>query len=222
MAGTAFMQCHGHESWHPNPGFYYLAGGGPMFDMGPYYLSALINLLGPVSRVSASTAKTFPERVVTSEARHGEVLPVEVTTHLAGTLDFAEGAIITMVMSFDVWHHGHQHIEIYGTEGSLQVPDPNTFGGPVKVRGKDDDDWREIPLTHAYADNSRIIGVADLATALRQGRQPRCSGDLAFHVLDMMSAFDESSEQGKHIQIESTCEKPAALQAGLTSGNLGD
>ena len=133
VAGTAFMMCHGHESWHPNPGFYYLRGGGPMFDMGPYYLTALVNLLGPVRRVSAFTQITFSERIVTCKERNGERLPVEIPTHIAGTLEFHNRAIITMVTSFDVWKHSNHCIEIHGESGSIQVSDPNSFDGPVRL-----------------------------------------------------------------------------------------
>ena len=217
ISGTAFMMCHGHESWHPNPAFYYKRGGGPMFDMGPYYLSALVNLLGPVESVCASTARTSDERIATSTARKGDTIPVEVTTHLAGTLLFNSGAIVTMVMSFDVWHHTHSHLEIYGTEGSMCVPDPNGFGGLVRIRRSADKEWQTVPLSHGFTENSRIIGVADMAHAMLSNRTHRCSGELAYHVLEVMSAFDKSSEFQKHIQIQSTCERPAMLPMGLNN-----
>jgi len=222
IGGTAFMMCHGHESWHPNPGFYYLAGGGPMFDMGPYYITALINLLGPARRVSAYTRQTFSERTCTSEARAGTVIPVEVTTHLAGTIEFQNGAIITLVMSFDVWAHHHTNIEIYGTEGSLREPDPNGFAGVVSaVLGSSRDaGWQDIPLTRSYEWAHRGIGVADMACAIQSGRPHRCDGKLAYHALEIMSAFDASSESGRHIELESTCERPAALPTGLSEGEL--
>ena len=129
VSATAFMQCHGHEHWHPDPDFYYQPGGGPMFDMGPYYLTALVSLMGPVTRVAGLTRATFPERLITSEARFGEIIEVNTATHIAGILEFSGGAIATMVMSFDVWGHTMPCIEIHGTEGSLSVPDPNGFGG---------------------------------------------------------------------------------------------
>ncbi len=219
VAGTAFMMCHGHESWHPNPGFYYLKGGGPMLDMGPYYLTALVNMLGPVRRVCASTAMPFKERLCTSKERGGERLPVEVQTHQAGIVDFVSGAVVTVVMTFDVWRGDHHPIEIYGTEGSLKVPDPNGFGGKVLVsrRGAE---WTEVPLTHGYTDNYRSVGMADMAAAARSGRAHRCSGDLAYHVLEVMQSFAESSRQGTHIDITSACERPAALPLGLMDGEL--
>lgn len=220
VAGTAFMMCHGHESWHPNPGFYYKKGGGPLFDMGPYYITALVNLLGPVKGVSGLSAITFKERIATCQARAGEVLPVEVPTHIAGTLEFCAGAIVTMAMSFDVWRHSNHNIEIHGETGSLQVPDPNGFGGPVRMYNAGQDEWQSVPLSHGYTDQMRIIGVADMAYALKFGRKNRCSGDLAYHVLDVMEAMEESAAQGKHITIESTTDQPAALPVGLANGAL--
>lgn len=151
LAGTAFMMVPGHERWHPNPDFYYLRGGGPLFDMGPYYLTALVHLLGPVRRVSAVAATPRKTRTITSAPRRGEVIPVEVPTHVSGTLEFGGGAVITVVMSFDVQHHTHQPIELHGETGSLQVPDPNTFGGAVKLRAAGTDTWQDQPLVNAYS-----------------------------------------------------------------------
>lgn len=220
IAGTAFMMCHGHEGWHPNPVFYYQKGGGPLFDMGPYYLTALIALLGPVRSVAAYTSMTFAERVATSKERNGERIPVEVPTHIAGTLEFCNGAIITMVTSFDVWQHTHHFIEIYGTESSLKIPDPNCFDGPVSIYEREADAWKDVPLTHGYTSNMRSIGVADMAAAITEGRAHRCAGEMAYHVLDVMHAFHESAELRKHIDICSTCEKPAPLPTGLKEGDL--
>ncbi|MAS33374.1 MAG: oxidoreductase [Anaerolineaceae bacterium] len=221
VAATAFMVVHGHESWHPNPEFYYKAGGGPMLDMGPYYLTALVHLLGPVKRVTGSSKTTFPTRTITSKPLYGTVVDVDVTTHLAATLDFASGAIATVIMSFDVWSHNLPRLEIYGSEGSMSVPDPNNFGGPVKVRRAGADAWSEIPLSHS-ADVQRGIGVADMAYALSTGRQHRASGELAYHVLDVMLAVDEASQSGQHIDITSTVERPAPLPLGLLKGQLDD
>ncbi len=218
VAATAFMACHGHESWHPHPEFYYQPGGGPLFDMGPYYLTALVMLLGPVKRVTACTGMAFTERVATSEARKGDCMPVTVPTHLAGTLEFANGAIVSVIMSFDIWTHTLPRIEVHGTLGSLQCPDPNCFGGPVNASAPGG--FTEIPLTHGYTENSRGIGVADMARAIRTGRPHRCNGQLAFHVLDVMCAFEESADSGTHIAIQSTCERPAPMQRGLIEGEL--
>lgn len=222
VSGTAFMCCPGHEQWHPNPGFYYLKGGGPMLDMGPYYLTALIHLLGPVKRISAICGRKADERLATSEGANGQVLPVEVNTHIAGTLEFECGAIITMVMSFDVWKQSAHPIEIHGTDGSLQVPDPNCFDGTVSLLTEGMEDWQEVPFSHGYTDNMRSIGAADMAYAIQSGRPNRCSGEMAFHVLDVMLAFDESSQAGRHIEIQSTCRQPAPLPLNLPKGKLDD
>src|SRR5260370_647328 len=211
IGATAFMMCHGHESWHPAPEFYYQAGGGPMFDMGPYYLTALIAMLGPVRRVTGSTRITFPERVITSQPLNGTVIKVQIPTHIAGILDFASGAVGTIVTSFDVWSHQLPHIEIYGTEGTLIVPDPNGFGGPVYVRGAKERAWREVPHTHGYTENSRGIGVADMAHAMRTGQTPRASGELAYHILDIMEAIHDASREERHIALSSTCQHPPPL-----------
>jgi predicted dehydrogenase len=220
VAATAFMTNHGHESWHPDPAFYYQAGGGPMFDMGPYYLTALVSLLGPVRRVSGSARASFPERTITSKPKFGTTIAVEVPTHVTGVLDFAAGAVGTIITSFDIWAANLPRIEIYGAEGTLSVPDPNTFGGPVQIYTAAERAWREVPLTHSYAENSRSLGVADMAYALRSGRPHRASGDLAFHILDIMHAFHESSEQGRYVELASSCERPAALPTGLPEGQL--
>jgi len=220
VAATAFMLCPGHERWHPDPEFYYEVGGGPMFDMGPYYLTALVNLLGPVARVSGSARITRPQRLITSQKKYGKVIEVETPTHVTGVMDFASGAIGTVVMSFDCWGHHMPNIEIYGTEGSLRVPDPNGFGGPIQIKRKGAEGWSELPLTHGYAGNSRGIGVADMACALRSGQKHRPNGKLAYHVLDLMHAFLDASEQGQHIQIDSTCERPEPLPRDLLPGRL--
>ena len=222
VAATAFMLCHGHESWHPAPEFYYKVGGGPMFDMGPYYLTALVSLMGPVRRVTGSARITFPTRTITSQPLNGAVVTVDTPTHVAGVLDFASGAIATIVTSFDVWAHNMPCIEIYGTTGSLSVPDPNGFGGPVKVRRPGMDAWTEMPLSHGYAKNSRSVGVADMAYALRTRRPHRASGELCYHVLDIMHAVHDASRNGMHIDLQSTCTQPAALPMGLSAGKLDE
>jgi len=221
-SGTAFMLCHGHESWHPNPGFYYLVGGGPVLDMAPYYLTALVNLIGPVKRVSAITSKAHQSRVATCKERNGEVLPVEVNTHASGTLQFHSGAIITAVFSFDIHAADHSPIQLYGTEGSIKMPDPNTFGGPVAqfIAKAELREWKEVELTRPYSENMRSIGVADMAGAILHGRPHRASGALACHVLEVMHAFDLSSESGRAIEIESKPDRPAALPTGLAEGEL--
>lgn len=218
IGATAFMMSHGPESWHPNAGFYYEAGGGPMLDMGPYYLTALVNLLGPVKRVSGSTRMSFPERIATSKELYGKVLKVEIPTHVVGVLDFASGPIGTIITSFDIWAHGLPCIEIYGSRGTIRVPDPNNFDGPVQVWVNGD--WKEVPLSHGYSENSRGLGVADMAAALRSGRAHRASGELAFHVLDIMEAIHDASNKGEAIALGSGCERPAALPMNLLPGEV--
>ncbi len=220
VAGVAFMMGHGHESWHPNPEFFYKPGGGPMFDMGPYYLTALVSLLGPVKRVTGSTRVTFPERTITSDPKKGQVIKVETPTHLNAILDFASGAVVTLITSFDVWAHTMPNIQIYGSEGSLAVPDPNSFGGPVKVVKAGSWDWHEAPLAFGYEKNSRGLGVAEIAYALQSGRPHRASGELTYHVLDIMHAVDDASRTGRHIDLASTCTRPAPLPVGLKPGTL--
>lgn len=220
VSGTAFMMGRGPESWHPNPAFFYEIGGGPMFDMGPYYITALVHLLGPVKRVMAVTSKAFETRTATCEAEFGKQLPVEVPTHNVGALEFHSGAVITMTISFDVYAHGHKPIEIYGTEGSLQVPDPNTFGGPVNLWTPTEREWREQAFSHKYAGNMRGIGAADMAMSIRTGSAQRTSGELAYHALEVMHAFETSSVSGEQVVLESKPEQPAPLPLGLIEGRL--
>jgi len=221
VGATAFMMCRGHESWHPDPEFYYKAGGGPMFDMGPYYLTALVSLIGPVRRVTGCTRTTFAERTITSKPKNGTKIVVDVPTYVAGMMDFSCGAIGTIITTFDVHAARLPLIEIYGADGSLSVPDPNGFGGTVSLRRGGSKDWDDVPLTHAYAENSRGIGVADMAySLLRKGRQHRANGAMAYHVLDIMHAFHDASDAGAHVSLASTCERPAALPPGLAPGIL--
>ncbi|MFO7171052.1 MAG: Gfo/Idh/MocA family oxidoreductase [Chloroflexota bacterium] len=215
VAATAFMMGRGPESWHPNPTFFYQPGAGPMFDMGPYYLTALVSMLGPVRRVTGSARISFPERTITNQWNYGDKITVNTPTHVAGILDFAAGPVGTIITSFDVWGANVPWIEIYGSEGTLSLPDPNTFGGPVRVRRMGASEWSEIPLTHGFTKNSRGLGVADMATAIRTGRPHRASGELAYHVLDLMHAFHDASEAGQHVELGSSCVRPAPLPLGL-------
>lgn len=215
LAATAFMASHGPESWHQNPFFYYQRGGGPLFDMGPYYLTALINLLGPIQRVAASTRRSFDIREAGHPSIKGAKIPVDVNTHAAGVLNFVEGPLCNIMMSFDIWKHNLPIIEIYGSEGTLSVPDPNTFGGVVRVFDASTQEWAEVPHQH-NTDIGRGVGVADLAHAIHENRGHRASGELAYHVLDVMQAFDEASESGQHIDIGSRVMHPEPLPvAGL-------
>ncbi len=219
VAATAVFMAHGPESWHPNPGIFYQKGAGPLFDMGPYYLTALVHLMGPVARVSASARMSFPERIATSEALMGTRLPVEVNTHIAGTLEFASGAIASVITSFDVWGHHLPNMEIHGAEASMSVGDPNHFHGKNQILKGGTRDWVEIPHTHT-TNIGRGAGVADMAYAIQSGRPHRVSGDLAFHVLDIMCALEESAAQGRRIALQSTVEQPMALPVGLADGEL--
>lgn len=212
VAATAFMMCRGHESWHPDPEFYYQLGGGPMFDMGPYYVTALVNLLGPVSRVSGSARISFNERTITSEKKNGKKIEVEVPTHVVGTLDFKSGAIGTIITSFDVWSHHMPCIEIYGSKGSLLVPDPNNFEGEVKVWTQDQPEWTTVPLLTERKFTGRSLGVADMAYAIENDREHRANGDLTYHVLAIMHAIHEASVSNQYIQLENIlAERPKAL-----------
>mgnify|MGYP001765246766 CR=1 FL=1 len=220
VAGTAVFGCPGHERWHPAPGFYYLRGGGPMLDMGPYYITDLVQLLGPVASVMGATSRLRKERTVTSQPMNGTVIPVEVDTHVAGTLEFESGAIVSIAMSFDTPRHKHTPIEIYGTAGSLLVPDPNRFGGEVML-AKTGGDWETMPHTHGHTDGEfRSIGVADMAAAILSGRPHRASGALALHALEAMEAFQISSDEGRRVTLETTVERPAMIPAGLPTGQL--
>jgi predicted dehydrogenase len=208
VAATAFMTNHGHESWHPDPAFYYAQGGGPVFDMGPYYFTALIALLGPAQRVCGSAKRTFARRFVGSGPKEGEVIDVSVPTHISGTIDFAVGAIATFLMSFDVWHAALPRIEIYGSEGSLSVPDPNTFGGPVRVREPKDAEWREVPVPPSYADNSRGLGLSEMADAILNDRPHRASGALALHALEIMHGVHDASSTERYAQLKFPVNRP--------------
>jgi predicted dehydrogenase len=217
VAVTASIMGHGPEGWHPDPGFFYGPGAGPLFDMGPYYLTALATLIGSVRRVTGLARASFPERTITSEPRYGEKIEVKTPTHVTGILDFEGGAVGTLVASFDVWASVNS-VVIYGSEGTLGAPDPNTFGGPVLFRPPGEEEvWKEMPLTHGYRENSRGLGVADMARALREGGEHRANGELGYHVLEVMHALYESSETGRHVGIESTCLRPAPLPAAPRS-----
>ncbi len=218
IAGTAVVMGRGPETWAHAP-FFYDRGGGPMLDLGPYYVTSLVNLLGPVESVAAVTGKGAEFRTGGPDTVP-HVYPVNVDTHQTGVLKFVNGTIVTVIASFEVWGHSLPPIEIYGSEGTLSVPDPNTFGGPVKLLRAGGDGWKEVPLSHIYSENSRSIGAADMVTALREKRPHRASGTLAYHVLEVMLAFCESSRLGRHVKIRSRCERPAPLPLGLRDGEI--
>lgn len=216
VAATACMLSHGPEHWHPDPAFLYQSGAGPLFDIGPYYLTALISLLGPVRAVMSANKMTFAQRTITSEPQYGAVFDVNTPTHVAGILEFVNGALATLVTSFDVWNVTQPRmLEIYGSQGSLRAPDPNTFAGPTQVSRAGADTWSDMPLTHGYTDNARGLGVADMAYAIRSGRPHRADVSLAFHVLDIMLAMSESAESGQRIMLSSACERPAPFPLDL-------
>jgi len=218
IGATAFMVCHGHESWHPDPEFYYDIGGGPMFDMGPYYLTALVSMIGPAKTVVGMNSITFKQRTITSEKKFGNIIDVKVPTHVTGTIEFKNGAIATVITSFDVWGSTLPRIEIYGSRGTLIVPDPNTFGGEVKIQTYFENEFKDLPLTHIYSENSRGIGVADMADAISNNRVNIASGDLACHVLEIMHAFHDSAEKRTFIDLKTDCDRPQALKVGLIKG----
>jgi len=220
VAATAFMLSPGVESWHPNPDFFYSKGAGPLFDMGPYYLTALTTLLGPVERVTASARITFPERLIPQGPRAGEMIEVTTPTHHSASLEFATGPIGTLVTSFDVQAHGHHPIEIYGSGGSLKVPDPNTFAGPVLLKKAGQQDWQEVPIAYGYTENARGLGLADMARAMITGRDHRANERVAFHVLEVMHAILDSASTGRHQEIGSTMTRPEPLPLGLLPGRV--
>jgi predicted dehydrogenase len=210
VAATAFMVTPGHERWHPDPEFYYRPGGGPLLDMGPYYLTALVTLLGPVRRVTGLASAPRATRVIGSGPRAGTVFPVEVATHVAGVLEHENGAITTLMMSFDVWAADLPRIEVYGTGGALSVPDPNGFDGEVRLF-EPDKEWRAVPANAGYRDAGRGTGVADLAAALADGTEHRANGAVAYHVLDVMESLLRAAEQGQAQDVTSTCPRPAPV-----------
>ena len=226
VAGHAAVQSHGMESWHPNPAFFFEHGGGPIHDIGPYYITQLVNLLGPVERVASHATKGFATRTVTSEPRRGTVIEVEVPTTVNGVLAFANGANLSITASWDVWKHDRRPMELYGTEGSMLVPDPNFFGGEVLVSERDGE-WRAIDIgPHPFGAPTRknnvgddiadyrMIGLVDMAVALRAGRDFRASGARALHVLEVMEALLRSSAEGRHIELETVCTRPEPVPQG--------
>lgn len=221
-SGTCHVMSPGMEMWHPNPDFFFLPGGGPILDLGPYYIANLINLIGPVKRVAALTSMASDTRTITSQPRAGQVIPVRTPTNIHALLDFHSGATITLSASWDVWSHRHANMELYGTEGSLFVPDPNFFGGLVEASGRNKDiqpleDW-DHPFgvdnqEHAAGPraNYRTAGLADMAVAILEGRDARCSLDRALHGVDVMTAILKSGETGSFVTLSTTCTQPAAL-----------
>lgn len=220
VAGSAFMQVPGHELWHPNPDFYYKPGGGPLMDMGPYYLTCLVNLLGPVKSVVGHAKSAYETRTIGSGPREAEGIDVEVATHVSGLLEFASGAAVSLTTSFDVWKHDHNHIELYGTTGSMIVPDPNNFQGDVKTAHRKED-WMLAKQIHPYGDgNYRILGLADMAQAIVSNRQHRANQDVSLHVLEIMESILRSANAGRRIELKYSCARPEPMRADLPFGIL--
>lgn len=220
IGGAAFMVCHGHETWHPDPAFYYQRGGGPMLDMGPYYVTALTQLLGEVQGVTGAVRTSFPTRTITSRPHCGETVQVEVPTYVTGMLHFTSGALATVFTTFDVYYPHQARLEVYGSEGTLIVPDPNTFGGPIQLLRPEQGELREMPLVFDYAHNSRGLGLADMAKALETGRDIRADGQQLLHVLEILTGFEASSKKGGYLPLSTRFERRAAMVREAIHGRL--
>jgi predicted dehydrogenase len=228
VGGTAVVMGHGAESWHPNPEFFYKAGGGPVLDMGPYYVTQLVNLLGPVRRVAGMATIGNPTRTITSEPFKGTMIQVDVPTTVNGLLEFACGANVSLSASWDVWKHNRTSpIEIYGTEGTLLCPDPNFFGNTPRSCGPDgmlcDIDIAQHPFGIANRKlrngtmqaDYRMVGLVDMAVAMQQGRAHRANGEMALHVLEVLEALIESSSFRRFIDLATRCERPEPVPLGV-------
>jgi predicted dehydrogenase len=227
VGGTAVIMSHGAESWHPNPEFFYKRGGGPVLDMGPYYVTQLINLLGPVHRVAGLATIGNPTRTITSEPLKGQKIQVDVPTTVNGVLEFANGANVSMSASWDVWKHNRTTpIEIYGTEGTLLGVDPNFFGNVPRVCGPDgalrDVDIAAHPFGIANRElrngtmqaDYRMVGLVDMVQAIAQQRTHRANGEMALHVTEVLEALIASSAAGRFIELTTLCERPAPVPLG--------
>jgi predicted dehydrogenase len=222
-SGTCHVMNHGMEHWHPNPDFFFLPGGGPLLDLGPYYIANLIQLIGPVKSVSAVSAMPAGFRTVSAGPRAGEQIAVATPTTVHGLMTFENGAVVTLNASWDVWHHGHSPMELYGETGSLYVPDPNFFGGAVRYTEARAlvDEAMEWPHPFGLANSSnmagqavanyRCAGLADMVHAILQDRPHRCSLDVALHAMDVMTGMLRSGKTGKFVSMTTTCARPAAL-----------
>jgi predicted dehydrogenase len=214
VGAAAFWAAPGHESWHPAPMFYYQPGGGPLFDMGPYYLTSLITLLGPVVRVSGTVGRSARDRVVETGTLAGTPIPVDVDTHVTAILTHRSGVSSTVTMSFEVWASRAPHIEIFGTAGTLAVPDPNLFSGVVEVFTETNPEWTAVETLAGYEGAGRGFGLADMAHAIETGRPHRASGDLAFHVLEIMESILVAGAEHRVVDILSSVERPEAVPLG--------
>ncbi|MGO4858662.1 Gfo/Idh/MocA family protein [Arthrobacter sp. 2MCAF14] len=221
ISATATMVTPGHERWHPHPDFYYQPGGGPLLDMGPYYVSALVTLLGPVVSVIGAASHTRNSRTIGSGPREGEVIPVTIDSHVTGVLVHASGALSTLVMSFDAVKTKSPNIEIHGAAGSLVVPDPNHFDGDVELFTLGADSWQTLPVSAGYIDSGRGFGIADLA-ATPAGVEPRAGGQLAFHALEVMESVLASAHSGSAMSIESTVARPELVELTALAAPLAE
>jgi predicted dehydrogenase len=219
VAATAFMAAEPAESWHPDPpAFLYQPGAGPLFDMAVYHVTGLVALLGPVHSVTALAGTPFAVRTIVNGPKRGRTVPVAVPTHVSATLQMAGGVLATLVATFDTRAHSLPHIEIYGSQGTLCGPDPNTFGGPVRLARDRSSGWAEMALAPGPVHDARGLGVADLAEAQRAGRPHRADGELAYHVLDVLESILDSARTGAHVVVGSTCERPEPLAAAVPAG----
>jgi len=218
FGASAYMVCRGHESWHPDPEFYYKYGGGPMLDMGPYYLTAMVSLLGAVKTVTGMTKISLGERLITSQPKNGTVIKVDVPTYITGIMNFNSGAIGTIFTTFDVHTAQVPRIEIYGSEGTLCVPDPNFFEGPVRLFTSETGEFVEKPLRFEYPENSRGLGLADMAKAIENGRTNRASGDLLIHINEIMAGFHTASIEQSFVEMKTTVERPEPMDKPKIKG----
>jgi len=220
IGAAARMVCHGHETWHPDPDFYYQYGGGPMMDMGPYYITALVNLLGRIRGITGVTTRAFEKRVITSKPHCGEIIDVNVPTTIHGILDFECGATGTIITTFDVYYPRQAALEVYGTEGTLFVPDPNCFGGPIQLLRPENKEVQDIPLLFDYRENSRGLGLADMANAIRDGRKMRTGNEQLLHVLEVLTAFERSSNSRAYHPLETPYTRQAPMAHNPIHGIL--
>ncbi|MFC4243234.1 Gfo/Idh/MocA family protein [Gryllotalpicola reticulitermitis] len=208
LGAAVHWSAPGHERWHPAPAFYYQPGGGPLYDMGPYYLTSLVHLLGPVKRVSGVARRSARERVIGSGPNQGEAIPVNVDTHITALLQHESGVASTVTVSFEVWATRSPKFEVYGSLGTVAVPDPNRFSDPVEVFTAGAEDWVEVPASAGYRDAGRGYGLSDLAAALASGTPHRASGEIAFHVLDIMESIMTAAASHEIVELTSTAERP--------------
>ncbi|ROQ04511.1 putative dehydrogenase [Rathayibacter sp. PhB93] len=217
IAAQVHWAAPGHERWHPAPEFYYQPGGGPLLDMGPYYLTALVHFFGPVVRVTGLATRSDRPRTIESGPRAGTPIPVSIDTHISALLEHENGVTSTVMVSFEVWRTRAPKFEIFGTEGTIAVPDPNMFSDPVEVAVRDED-WRVVPDSAGVVDTGRGVGLADIAEAIAEDRPHRASGRLGLHVLEIMDAILRSSAEKAVVEIESRVERPELLPLRTAAG----